>query len=120
MQKIIYKVKNPDGRSGSQPHPNPMPPEIIKPPVIDMPPEIKKVPKYFSMDVELDNEKYVRDVKKYIDEVAGLIMNLPNAKTSIRLVVEISVPDGILDSTKDIVTDNCKSLKIGTENFKFK
>ena len=78
------------------------------------------LPKKFSMDVKLDNEKYVRDVKRYVEEVASLIMNLPNATTSIRLVVEISVPDGIEESTKDIVTDNCKFLKIGSENFYFK
>lgn len=91
----------------------------INPDKISPPEKTNPLSKKFFMDVELDKEKYVRNVKNYIDEVASLMMNLPNAETSIRLVVEIYVPQGISEQTKDIVIDNCRILKIETKNFKF-
>lgn len=77
------------------------------------------LPKHFSMDVELDNIRYSKDLKKYIDEIASHLMNLPNAKTSIHVAVNISVPEGVPQNLKDIVTANCLDLRVGAENFRF-
>ena len=97
-------------------------PAKINPPEIKPKPEIKPppLPTNFSMSVELDKENYVRNIKKYISEVASMMMNLPNAETSIRLSVEISVPAGISESVQEIVTANCHDLKIGKDKFHFK
>ena len=76
-----------------------------------------KLTKHFSMDVKPDKKHYIREVRNYIEEVSSHLMNLPGAETSIRLVINISVPEGISDDTKEMVSANCRDLRI--ENFNF-
>lgn len=82
----------------------------------DLPPPL---PTHFAMDVELDSVRYTANLKRYIDEVASCLMNLPNAKTSIRVAVNISVPDGVPADIQEIVEANCRDLKISADNFHF-
>ena len=77
----------------------------------------KPLPTHFSMDVELDKTRLTKNFNNCIEEVASNLMNLPNSKVSIRLVVDISAPEGIPAELKEVVTENCQALKI--ENFYF-
>ena len=85
----------------------------------DTEPPKPEVPTHFSMDVELDNVRYSKELKKYIDEIASYLMNLPGAETSIHVAINISIPEGIPQDLKEIVTANCLDLRIGAENFHF-
>ncbi len=82
-------------------------------------PQSIPLPTHFSMDVELNTLRYAKDFKTYIEEVASYLMNLPNVETSIRLVINISIPEGVPLDLKDIVTENCQNLRIGAEYFHF-
>ncbi|MBQ3434949.1 MAG: hypothetical protein IJG24_07900, partial [Selenomonadaceae bacterium] len=77
------------------------------------------LPKHFSMDAELDNVRYAKELKTYLEEIAAPLTNLPNAEISIHVAINISVPDGVSQEFQDIVTDNCISLGIGSENYHF-
>ena len=84
-------------------------------------PTIKSPPlsKHFSMDVKLDNLRYSRELKNYVDEIASLLMNLPNVETSIHVAINISIPEGVPPELKDTVTANCFAFGIDAENFHF-
>ena len=71
------------------------------------------------MDVELDKMRYAQEIKKYMDEIASFLMSLPNAKTSIHLSINISIPEGVPPEIKETVESNCNDLKIKPENFHF-
>ncbi len=77
------------------------------------------LPTHFSMDVELDIVRYARELKNYIDEIASYLMNLPNVETSIRVAIDISIPEGVPVELEEIVTENCHVLRIGAEHFHF-
>lgn len=83
------------------------------------PPPKPKLPKHFSMDVELDNARPDKSFKDCIDEVASRLMNLPSIDTSIRLVINISVPDGVPKDIKEDIEANCRDLKIENYHFEY-
>ena len=96
-------------------------PEEIAPPAkvddfVETPPPL---PKYFSMDVVLDNVRHARELNKYVEEVASHLMNIPGAETRIHVAINISVPDGIPQDKREIITANCLALNIGEEHFHF-
>lgn len=91
-------------------------PDTVEPePAIEQ--SVKSPARIFSMDVKLDKTRLSKSFNNYIDEVASHLMNLPNVSGSIRLVVEISVPEGIPEDLKEIISENCHTLKV--ENFYF-
>ena len=94
-------------------------PTKVVPPKIEgnHPPEIKLLPKRFYMDAELDTSRLSKNFNACIEEVASYLMSLPNAEVSIRLAVDISVPEGIPEESKELVSANCRILKV--ENFHF-
>ena len=94
------------------------PPKIVKPvtPPVDLPPK-KSLPKKFSMDAELNRDNCTRYVKRYVDEIASQLMDLPDAKISIHVAIKISAPEGIPAGKEELVTDICRELKV--ENFQF-
>lgn len=73
--------------------------------------------KNFYMDVELDKARLTKNFNACIDEVTSHLMHLPDASASIRLVVNISAPEGIPEDIKDIISANCNT--IGVKNFYF-
>ena len=75
-------------------------------------PEEERLPTKFLMDMQLDNDRYVKQFNKCVSETAEYLMNLPNAKMVIRFCVTVSVPEGIPTETKEIVEANCHDLKI--------
>ena len=73
-------------------------PEEIAPPAkvddfVETPPPL---PKYFSMDVVLDNIRYTKELNKYVEEVASHLMNIPRAET---LTLPTAKAGGIPNST---------------------
>ena len=46
-------------------------------------------------------------------------MNLPNAETSIRVIIDISVPEGVPQDLKETVEKNCADFGIDAEHFHF-
>ena len=110
----------------------PPPPDTVEPDVDDdgnFPTPLEKdngkekdsppLPKHFYMDAELNTVRYSKELKKYIDEIAYHLIDLPNAKTSIRVIIDISVPDGVPQYLKEIVEGNCADLGIDAEHFHF-
>lgn len=82
-----------------------------------LPPPQPLLPKHFSMDVELDKTRLNKSFNAYIDEVASYLMHLPNVSVSIRLAINISAPEGIPEDLKEVVSENCQTLKV--RNFYF-
>ena len=85
------------------------------------PPPIKaeRLSTNFSMDVELDTTRYVKEIKKCVEEIASFLMNLPSAETSIHIAINISVPDGIPQATKNFVVEKCIEQNVDAENYHF-
>ena len=88
----------------------------VKPPV-KPPVEPPPLPKKFSMNAELDNTRYGKDIKRCVEEIASLLMTLPAAEMSIRLTIDVTVPDGVDSEMQGIVADNCRGQNI--TNFRF-
>ena len=86
-------------------------PGIVNPPPPPPDPEVETLSKYFSMTVELDKTRLVKSFNDYIEEIAKNLMNLPDAETSLKLSITVSVPEGIPAENKDTVIANCHSLK---------
>lgn len=75
-------------------------------------PEVEPLPKYVSIDIELDKLRLSKNFNDCFNEVISHLINLPNAETKIKLSVTASVSEGIPTETKEIVEANCSSLKI--------
>lgn len=97
------------------------PPKTVTPvtitPVTVQPQPVKPLPKYFSMDVELDSVRYAGNLKKYIDNIASHLMSLPNSETSIHVAISVSVPEGVPADTEELIKGVCRDLNV--ENFHF-
>lgn len=75
-------------------------------------PEAEPLPKKFRMDVKLDNLRLNKKFTPCAREVLPHILNLPNVKANIRLVVDISIPEGVPTDIKEIVESNWIDLEI--------
>ena len=80
-------------------------------------PEVEALPTKFIMDTVLDNTRLKRSFNSCENNVLSLLVNLPDAQAEIRLVVNISVPDGIPKDIQDLLRDNCHDINIS--NFYF-
>ena len=69
------------------------------------------------MSAELDNTRYGKDIKRCVEEIASLLMTLPAAEMSIRLTIDVTVPDGVDSEMQGIVAGNCRDQNI--TNFRF-
>lgn len=124
-----FLVKEDVAREQLKMEPTPPPPETLSPddgddgngqkipPIEPTPP--RPLSKHFSMDAKLDNERYSREIKNYVDEIASHLMNLPNAETSIRITVDISVPEGVPQNLEELVEKICADFGIDAEHFHF-
>ena len=75
-------------------------------------PEVEALPTKFIMDTVLDDTRYVKHFNKCMSETAENLLNLPNVKMEIQIVVNVSVPDGIPKDIRETVAANCHDLKI--------
>ena len=99
-----------------EPEFKPEPEPELEPPE-DTTPKKEPLPTKFIMDMQLDNNRYIKQFSKCVSETTDYLMNLPNAQMEIRFSVTVSVPEGISEETKEIVEANCHDLKI--RNFYF-
>ena len=86
------------------------------PPISSTPPE-PATPKHFSMDVILDSIRIHKEIDTYMQEVISHLLKLNGAEATIRLDVEISIPSGVSADIVNIVSENCRTLKVN--NFYF-
>lgn len=84
---------------------------------IETPPKIKPLSKNFHMVAELDKTRLTKSFNECIDELASHLINLPNVTATISLIVDVNAPEGISEDTKEIISENCKILKVKEFNF---
>ena len=71
-----------------------------------------QLPKKFRMDVQLDNLRLIKNFNSCARDVLAPLLNLPNVKANIRLVVDMSIPEGVPTDIKEIVERNQIDLGI--------
>lgn len=79
--------------------------------------DAEPLPTKFRMDVKLDNLRLNKKFNPCAREVLPHILNLPNIKANIRLVVDITVPEGVPAETKKLVEDLCGEHDISGFSF---
>ena len=79
--------------------------------------EHKQKPRRFLMDTPIDDTRVNKQVNDYVQEVLVHLQDLPHAKVSIRLEIEVDIPEGADDTTVRTVSENCRTLK--TESYQF-
>lgn len=72
------------------------------------------------MNAKLDNSRYTRDLKNYVEEIVSHLIHLPNAEDSIHVDIKVSIPEGVTPDIKNIVEANCLYFKIDTDHFHFR
>ena len=112
-ESFLVKAQFAEKQLGTE---KPLPDDKDNPGIVTPPPpppdhEVETLSKYFSMTVELDKTRLVKSFNDYIEEIAKNLMNLPDAETSLKLSITVSVPEGIPAENKDTVIANCHSLK---------
>ena len=110
QERIDAEKKFVEPKFEPEPEPEREPPE-------DTPPKEEPLPTKFFMDMQLDNNRYIKQFSKCVSETTDYLMNLPNAQMEIRFSVTVSVPEGIPTETREIIEANCHDLKI--RNFYF-
>ena len=86
----------------------PAPVEQTPPPVT----KAERLPKKFRMDVQLDNLRLIKNFNSCARDMLAPLLNLPNVKANIRLVVDMSIPEGVPTDIKEIVERNQIDLGI--------
>lgn len=79
--------------------------------------EHKQKPRLFRMETPIDDTRVNKQVNDYVQEVLVHLQDLPHAKVSIRLEIEVDIPEGADDTTVRTVSENCRTLK--TESYQF-
>ncbi|WP_294160140.1 DUF499 domain-containing protein [uncultured Selenomonas sp.] len=79
--------------------------------------ERKQKPRRFLMETPIDDTRVNKQVNDYVQEVLVHLQDLPHAKVSIRLEIEVDIPEGADDTTVRTVSENCRTLK--TESYQF-
>ena len=69
------------------------------------------------MDVPLDSIRINKEVSTYMSEVLSHLISLPGANVTMRLDVDIHIPNGTPSNVVTTVSENCRTLKI--ESFRF-
>lgn len=82
------------------------------------PPELPQN-KHFFLSVPIDPVRVNKDVSKYMDEIVSHLMNQPGVKTSLKLEVQIELPDGTPQNVVRTVTENCHVLHVDDNDYGF-
>jgi hypothetical protein len=69
------------------------------------------------MTVTLDNTRVNRDVNTYVQEIIQHLQNVEGATVSLKLNVEVDVPEGIPTDAVRTVSENCRTLKVKDFSF---
>ena len=79
--------------------------------------EAEPLPTKFRMDAKLDKLRLTKNLNSCARDVLAPLLNLPNVKANIRLVVELSIPEGVPTETKKLVEDLCDDKHISDFTF---
>ena len=69
------------------------------------------------MDVQLDNLRLIKNFNSCARDMLAPLLNLPNVKANIRLVVDMSIPEGVPTDIKKIIEGNCVYHGISNATF---
>ena len=88
-------------------------------PVVDPPitPVAEDKDTRFYMSVKLDNTRVIRDLQKYLDEVISHISAVDNCEMELTLEVSAHAQDGFPQGTIRTVSENCRTLHVGSFGF---
>lgn len=87
---------------------------------------VKEVPKldqpinkHFFLSVPINEIRVNKDVNQYMEEIIKHLMDQPGAKTSIKLEVQIDLPEGTPQSVVRTVKENCQTLHVDDTDYGF-
>lgn len=86
-------------------------------PNVETPSPAQRVPTRFWADVEIDPLRFARDAGQIAEAIVAHLQGLDRAKVSVSLQIEARIPNGITDTVQRIVSENCRTLKIGQFGF---
>jgi hypothetical protein len=72
---------------------------------------------HFFMSAKLDLTRINRDVQKLVEEVIRHLSSAKEAQVEITLDVEVKAPNGLSREVVRTVSENCKTLKVGSFGF---
>jgi hypothetical protein len=70
-----------------------------------------------SLSADLDAARASRDFKKLDEEILEALQGVPGAKLRVTVDIDFEVPDGVSAQVERTVTENCRTLGIGTVDF---
>ena len=102
------------GTSSTDPGTGPgtQPADPDKPPVIQ-----QRSPRRFFGTIQLDAIRAGRDMSVVTEEVVQHLSALPGAKVEVSVEISATVKDGVSESVRRIVNENCKALKFRSHEF---
>ena len=77
----------------------------------------KTQPTRFHGSALLDSTRVGRDAGRIADEVIAHLVGLVGSKVRVTLEVEAEIPGGVPDNVVRTVTENCRTLKFGSQGF---
>lgn len=80
------------------------------------PPGPSKVTR-FRMSAALDVTRSVRDMRQFMDEVVNHLSSEDGTKVKMVLEVEVDAPTGLSSDTVQVVSENCRTLKVKDFSF---
>jgi hypothetical protein len=89
-------------------------PDTIKPPTAAAKP---KMPTHFYGTVAIEHSKLGSTAGTINQEVLQHLAQLPGAKITVTMDIQVDMPDGISDDVVRTVKENCKTLKFTESNF---
>lgn len=113
-EEPIPPVSPPPLPPGGGDPPGPVGPVGPEPP---LPPVAPSKPSIFVGSVNLDGSRVGRDAGRIADEVLSHLTALSGAKASVRLEIEINIPNGVDDDIVRIVSENANALQFDHASF---
>lgn len=77
----------------------------------------KAAPKRFHASKELDTTRLSRDAHEIAESILQHLSKLDGAKVTVTIEIEANVPDGVPDDVQRTVSENCNTLKFGSQSF---
>jgi hypothetical protein len=86
-------------------------------PIAPQPQPAAQLPRRFHGTVTLDATRVGRDAGRVAEEVIAHLTGLINAKVTVTLEIEASIPSGASDHVVRTVTENSRTLKFSSHGF---
>ncbi len=115
--KIVTPV--PHGPGANPPGPGPTPPDVgprVPGSGPTAPPPAKVLRRFYGT-VTLGEARVGRDAGRVAEEVIAHLVGLTGAKVTVTLEIEAEIPAGAPENVVRTVTENCRTLKFGSQGF---